>query len=81
MHVGDMTTVCVLEEVPCPGDLIYGNATAVVEKVLVKRDGVVRVHARRVKTTADPTEMEIMHSAGTRRSDERRSGFPRPRSE
>ena len=54
VHLGDAATVCVLDGIPCVGDLIYGNVTAVIEKVCVRRDGVVRVHARRFETTDDP---------------------------
>ena len=45
-------TVCLVADVPIVGDLIHGSAPAVVDRVRVTRDGVVRVFASRIVTAS-----------------------------
>ena len=45
MQVDGFHTVCIVADVPVVGDLIHGSAPAVVDRVRITRDGVVRVYA------------------------------------
>ena len=54
VEVGGSHTVCHAADVPVVGDLIHGNAPAVVDRVRITRDGVVRVFASPIDTASVP---------------------------
>jgi hypothetical protein len=46
VYVGDVATVCVVEDVPSVGDVIRADEDCVVERVRYTRDGRVLIYAR-----------------------------------
>lgn len=48
LEIDGLAIFCVVAEVPVVGDVVHGDATAIVEKVRVTRDGHVFMEARRV---------------------------------
>lgn len=51
LEIDGLAIFCVVAEIPVVGDVIHGDATAIVEKVRVTRAGHVYIDARRVTVT------------------------------
>ncbi len=52
LEIDGLAIFCVVAEIPVVGDVIHGDATAIVEKVRVTRAGHVYIDARRVTNEA-----------------------------